>query len=549
MTRPDAVYAAIESDDDTPGIEDRLCLDVDSGGRILAARAPRTGTPTWMGSAVVGLDASNLFVGDDALAARALFHRATTRPETGPLLLRMQSGPDADVVVRVTATPSAEGARVRIRDCDADDLQELCARADERARRDPLTGLPKLRSMLERARNALAATPPVLVLVDLDRIHELLAALGPCGSDGALVEIGDRLVATVGDLGVVGVSGLRFAILLAPPPVPEMMSNLVAQVHAAIAAPMSTRSDAIELSACLGLAYTTDLDALVVDAEVALAQAKALAPGSDAIFHPAFRHRARHEATLRTDLARAVVGDELRLDYQPIVELETAVIVGYEALVRWEHPIRGLLAPREFLGIAQHSGAGAAIDDWVLIEACGEAGGWSRTGPDATICVNVAPQRFAAPGFVDRITGALDSTGLDPSRLLLEITEWSVLVDVDAARYTLAGLRSLGVRVALDDYGTGYSSLANVAALEVDELKIDISFVAGLGSDRARTAIVRAIVGLGEALDITVVAEGVEHADQAFALRALGCEYAQGFHFGRPTPTPALVSTARARTS
>ncbi|MCU1468297.1 MAG: putative diguanylate cyclase/phosphodiesterase with sensor [Actinomycetia bacterium] len=258
---------------------------------------------------------------------------------------------------------------------------------------------------------------------------------------------------------------------------------------------------------------------------------------------------ARDEATLQADLERAVVDHELRLDYQPIVELETAAIVGYEALVRWEHPIRGRLPPRDFLGIAQRSEAGAAIDGWVLLEACREAAGWSRSGAAATICINVAPERFAAPRFVERLTAALDMTGLDPSRLMLEITEWTVLVDVDAAQHTLAGLRSLGVRVALDDYGTGYSSLANVAALAVDELKIDISFVAGLGSDRARTAIVRAIVGLGEALDLTVVAEGVESADQAFALRALGCEYGQGFHFGRPTPEPALVSSAVARTS
>ncbi len=153
-------------------------------------------------------------------------------------------------------------------------------------------------------------------------------------------------------------------------------------------------------------------------------------------------------------------------------------------------------------------------------------------------------------GFVDRDSSrALETTGLDAARLVLEITEWSVLVDIDAARRTLDALRTLGVRVALDDYGTGYSSLSNVAALPVDELKIDISFVAGLGSDRACTAIVRAVVGLGNALDITVVAEGVENADQAFALRALGCEYGQGFHFGRPTPEPALVSSAGAGTT
>ncbi|MDQ1380030.1 MAG: hypothetical protein QOJ71_749, partial [Actinomycetota bacterium] len=165
---------------------------------------------------------------------------------------------------------------------------------------------------------------------------------------------------------------------------------------------------------------------------------------------------ARDEATLQADLARAVADNELRLDYQPIVALETAEIVGYEALVRWEHPVRGRLEPGDFLGIAQCSAAGAAIDDWVLIEACREAAVWSPSC-DLTVCVNVAPERFAAPTFAERLRSALDTTGLDPSRLLLEMTEWSVLADVDAARHTLEGLRSLGVRVALDDYGTGYS--------------------------------------------------------------------------------------------
>ncbi len=208
--------------------------------------------------------------------------------------------------------------------------------------------------------------------------------------------------------------------------------------------------------------------------------------------------------------------------------------------MRWQHPVRGLLAPADFLGLAQQSDAGAAIDEWVLTEACRRAAQWTGPGTPKTICVNVAPERFALDGFVPSVERALETTGLDPARLVIELIEWSLLAELHAARRTLAGLRSLGVRVALDDYGTGYSSLADVAALPVDELKIDASFVAGLGSDRAQTAIVRAIVGLGHALGIAVVAEGVETAAQAFALRALGCEFGQGFHFGHPAADPVL---------
>jgi len=244
---------------------------------------------------------------------------------------------------------------------------------------------------------------------------------------------------------------------------------------------------------------------------------------------------------LQTDLPRAIVEDELRLDFQPIVALETDAIVGYEALVRWQHPVRGRLAPADFLAIAQRSSAGAAIDDWVLLEGCRQGASWARSGHATTICVNVTPERFVADGFAARVERSVAITGIDPARLVIEITEWSILGDIDAARSTLTALNRLGVRVALDDFGTGFSSLADIAALPVDELKIDASFVAGLGFDRARTAIVRAIVGLGHALGIMIVAEGVEDATQAFALRALGCEFGQGFHFGRPAPGPAMI--------
>ena len=247
---------------------------------------------------------------------------------------------------------------------------------------------------------------------------------------------------------------------------------------------------------------------------------------------------------MQHELSRAISDEELRLDFQPIVELETDAIVGYEALVRWQHPDRGVLAPREFLGIAQDCGAGAAIDNWVLVEACRQGSLWARAGQPANICVNVAPERFAVAGFVERVERALSITGLDPGRLVIEITEWGILVDVGAARATLAALNRVGVRVALDDYGTGYSSLADLAALPVDELKIDTSFVAGLGSDRARTAIVHAIVGLGQMLGITVVAEGIENAAQALALRAVGCQFGQGFHLGSPGPGPLILGSS-----
>ncbi|HEV7524895.1 MAG TPA: EAL domain-containing protein [Acidimicrobiia bacterium] len=518
-------------------------LEVDFDGRILRSRPGAVESYGLRTPNVVGEYASDLFVADDVLSARALLHRASRGGATTPILLRMRRVDGAELVVRVSAHISDRSIQVRIREGDATERNIFYAASSRRARFDPLTGLPNRLLLLERAGASLASGPQTLVLIDVDRFRHLVTALGPRVGDRILVEIGDRLVSAMGANGLVGLSGGQFAVLVPDDSTMTAIPSLIARVRAAICAPLVANGEAIVFDACLGIATSdADAEALFADAEVAVAQAKSLGPAHDAIFDPAFRRRAVRQIELQSDLSRAVAGKELRLDYQPIVQLDTDEVVGYEALVRWQHPSRGRLAPSEFLGIAQRSGAGAAIDDWVLTEACRQAARWAQSGHPTTICVNVAPERFALEGFVERVECALNVTGLDPAQLVVEITEWSILADVTAARHTLGALKALGVRVALDDFGTGYSSLSDIAALAVDELKIDTSFVAGLGSDRARTAIVRAIVGLGHALDIAVVAEGIESAAQAFALRALGCEFGQGFHFGRPASQPTLVS-------
>lgn len=527
----------------TPGIHVRL--EVDREGRILQSRPRALDAFGRRASDVVGKFASDLFVADDVLSALALLHRAGRGASTDPVRLRVRGADDSEIVARVSASTSGTVVNVRIRACDEREREAFRADAGSRARFDPLTGLPNRLLLLERARSALAQEPQALVLLDVDRFRNLVTALGTRIGDRILVEVADRLVAASGPAGIVGMSGGQFAVFGPSTRRQDEIEALITRTHLAISAPFQPSGDAIELSACLGVAtaaVAADAETLFADAESALAQAKSLGPARSAVYDPAFRRKAVRQVELQSDLSRAVSDNELRLDFQPIVELEADTVVGYEALVRWRHPSRGLLAPREFLGIAQRTGAGAAIDDWVLFEACRQAAGWALDGNRSTVCVNVTPERFAIGGFVDRVEQALAATGLDPARLVIEITEWSILVDVAAARATLTALNALGVRVALDDYGTGYSSLADVAALPVDEIKIDISFVAGLGTDRARTAIVHAIVGLGHALDIAVVAEGVETAAQAFALRALGCDFGQGFHFGRPAPLPALIA-------
>jgi diguanylate cyclase (GGDEF)-like protein len=522
-----------------------LGIEVDREGRILRSRP---GAIQAFGPATpngAGEYASDLFVADDMLSAGALLHRAARDEITAPVVLRMRQTDGAEMVVRVSARASDGVVDLRIRECDATERSAFYAGSAGRTRFDPLTGLPNRLLWLELARAALESGRQTLVLIDVDRFRQLVTAFGARFADRILVEVSDRLLASIGASGILGRSGRQFALLV--PFESDAISSLLARIQAAIRAPFAPNADTIELSACLGVATScadADAEALFADAEVALAQAKSLGTARDAIFDPAFRRRAVRHIEMQYELSRAISDEELRLDFQPIVELETDAIVGYEALVRWQHPDRGVLAPRDFLGIAQDCGAGAAIDNWVLVEACRQGSLWARAGQPANICVNVAPERFAVAGFVERVERALSITGLDAARLVIEITEGGILVDVGAARATLAALNRVGVRVALDDYGTGYSSLADLAALPVDELKIDTSFVAGLGSDRARTAIVHAIVGLGQMLGITVVAEGIENAAQALALRAVGCQFGQGFHLGSPGPGPRILGSS-----
>jgi diguanylate cyclase (GGDEF)-like protein len=522
-----------------------ISLQVDRDGRILRSPAGALGGLGRRASDIEGKNACDLFVGDDALSALALLHRAGRDGAVDAAVLRMQAAADDDeTVVRVTARGNHDGVSIRIRACGDRERNAFREAAAARTRFDPLTGLPNRLLLLELAGGALASGAHALVLVDVDRFRHFVTVLGTRVGDRILVELADRLVATSGAGGIVGLSGGRFAVLAPGRRDQQQLEALLVQVHDAIRAPLVANGEGIELSACLGVATadsTGRVDAWFAEAEAALAQAKTLGPARHAIFHPAFRRRAVREIELESDLGNAVADDELRLDFQPIVELVADTVVGYEALVRWQHPSRGLLAPKDFLGIAQRTGAGAAIDDWVLIEACRRGACGAAPGTTSTICVNVTPERFAIGGLAERVERALATTGLDAKRLVIEITEWSLL-DAASAADTLAALNALGVRVALDDYGTGYSSLADLAELAVDEIKIDMSFVAGLGSDRVRTAIVHAIIGLGHALGIAIVAEGVETEAQAFSLRALGCDFAQGFHFGRPAPYPATAS-------
>jgi EAL domain-containing protein (putative c-di-GMP-specific phosphodiesterase class I) len=269
------------------------------------------------------------------------------------------------------------------------------------------------------------------------------------------------------------------------------------------------------------------------------------------VFDEAMRARAVARIDIEKSLRRALLRDELRVHYQPLVDFVRSEVIGFEALLRWQHPERGLVGPDEFLGIAEETGLIVPIGAWVLHEVCAQAAAWLADAvPGATplhVAVNLSARQLAHPDLVGTVAEALATSGLPPELLVLEITESVLMTDRDLAVTILHALRSLGVKASVDDFGTGQSSLGYLKTLPVDSLKIDRSFVCGLGSDPEDAAIVSAVVHLGHALGLTVTAEGIETARQLSELRSLGCDLGQGFYFAKPQPSAIAGALVRHR--
>jgi EAL domain-containing protein (putative c-di-GMP-specific phosphodiesterase class I) len=277
---------------------------------------------------------------------------------------------------------------------------------------------------------------------------------------------------------------------------------------------------------------------LLRDADLALYRAKTEGKARSALFEPGLETAAVRRLDLENDLRRAIEAGEFRLFYQPIVELVSGELVGWEALVRWQHPQRGLVPPSEFIPVAEETGLIVRLGQWVLEEACRQSRRW-QPQPDSrplVMSVNLSARQFQQPSLIDGVKRALDLAGVDPGSLKLEITESVVMQDVNAASATLQALAAIGVRVAIDDFGTGYSSLAYLKRFPIETLKIDRSFVNTIVDDVQDAAIVASVVALAKTLNLTVTAEGVESLSQQHRLIELGCDLGQGYLFGRPAP-------------
>ncbi len=413
---------------------------------------------------------------------------------------------------------------------------------------DPVTGLPTREHLLASIERTLrhndqqdsAPATVSILLLDLDRFKVINESLGHEAGDRVLAEVGRRIGSVLSETDVVArLGGDEFGILLCPAD-EDRAAAVAGQVLDALSVPVEVDGRHWFVSARLGFVVGTPGSAsagdLLREAQVALIQAKGDPTARVARFDPLRGHVALERVDLEADLRLAIVRDELVIHYQPIIDLRTERIVGFEALVRWQHPVRGLVEPMAFIPLAEETNLVIPLGAIVLEKACRQARAWRDEWPSErlVVSVNLSPRQFADPGLVESIEAILLETGLEPSALELEITETAVMDRSEISLRALTDLRALGVRLVLDDFGTGYSSLSYLRHLPLDAIKVDRSFVTELGEGDPNVAIVQAVLSLAHGLGITVVAEGIETPSQAQRLRDMGCDLGQGHRWSRP---------------
>ncbi|WP_308127952.1 EAL domain-containing protein [Modestobacter italicus] len=414
-----------------------------------------------------------------------------------------------------------------------------------RAYTDPLTGLPNRRALTERLQHALAGagrrgTSVGLLHLDLDRFTAVNDSLGHEGGDQLLCQVADRLRwSTRVEDTAVRFGADEFLVLAEDVEDVEGLRTLADRLLGVLDEPFHVNDREVTLSASVGMTLGSDLapEALLRQAHSALARAKASGGrGRVEVHDGALGEGYVDQLQLETDLRHALEAGELRLFYQPIVALSDEHLLGYEALIRWQHPTRGLLPPGAFLSAAEDNRLTSRLGAWVLHQACWDAAGWPS---DLRVHVNISARHLAEPGFSELVADALAESGLAPERLELEITESTALFAADATLHAVDTVTESGVTLALDDFGTGYSAITALHRLPIHTLKIDRSFVADVVAQPATAALVQGLLQLGQGMGLQVIAEGIEDGEQARWLREHGCAMAQGYAFGRPAPLPA----------
>lgn len=419
------------------------------------------------------------------------------------------------------------------------------------AHHDPLTDLPNRLLLTDRVGQAVASAQVhkrgcALLMIDLDHFKLINDSLGHSVGDQLLKAVAERLSALFGQgITLARLSGDEFAVLAENCPQPGHAAALAQRISDGLKESFQIDGHRLFINASIGISlFPSDAlsaEQLLRNADSALFKAKSAGRDGYALYTEELTAHAQQRVEIAFQLRRALEQQELRVYYQPVHDLKTSRLIGVEALVRWEHPQRGLVSPAEFIPIAERTGLIAEIDAWVMRQACQQMCQWQAAGVVLSfVAVNISSRLFARRELYQQVAQVLHDTGLDPAYLELEVTESAVMEDPEVALEQMHRLRELGVRLAIDDFGTGYSSLLRLKRLPVQKLKIDQGFVAGLPGDDDDAAIARVIIALAQSMGMQVHAEGIEQVEQAAFLLEHDCDLGQGYWFGRPVPAASL---------
>ncbi|PZO81299.1 MAG: bifunctional diguanylate cyclase/phosphodiesterase [Mesorhizobium amorphae] len=451
-------------------------------------------------------------------------------------------------VLEIVSGPVEDGIVLTFDDKTTERLAQ--SQISHMAYHDPLTGLANRRALQERMEDGIRAGQRLkLLLIDLDRFKNVNDTFGHKVGDMLLVEVAQRLRSALGPGGFAARIGGDEMAAIVPGDLAEAQAVADALVET-VGLPFVIGDLTLVIGCSIGMCCTDeagDVAGLVQRADLALYESKRRGRGQVSCYQPGMMEEVVARRRLEFDIQAALDENQFHLAFQPVFCLASSRVVGYEALIRWEHPTRGSIPPEDFIPLAEETGQIIAIGQWVLDAACREALNWPRS---FHVAVNVSPVQLRSPLFVAHAVGALDKSGLAPHRLEIELTETALVSDGQAVAHILEGLRALGIRIAMDDFGTGYSSFAHLRDFPIDRIKIDRSFVARAPEDRHALAVLRAITQLGRDMGVPTLAEGVETHAQLDLLRRLGCDHVQGYLIGRPrrsASTGALVVAVSAR--
>ena len=533
-----------------------LTTVVDTGGAIIYQSPSVQRLLGFAPTALLGRALTELTHPDDVhRVVRFVSDTMDMRGDATSTAVRLRNAEGAWVHVEIGGTdhrddPAVAGLVLNIR--DVSDRVELEERLRFQAFHDPLTGLgnrARFTDRLERslARRASRSCEVAVLFIDLDDFKSVNDGLGHAAGDALLVEVARRLKQCTRSFDTVArLGGDEFAVLLEEVAGDNDVSDAAAKMFAAFHDSVRIDGRDVSVRASMGIAISTgesDAPALLRNADAAMYAAKSLGKGRSQIYEQTMHTAALDRLELIAGMDGAVERGEFVLEYQPIITLADEAVAGVEALLRWDHPVRGLIQPESFIALAEDTGAITCIGRWVIDEACRQAAEWQASAAlpySFAINVNVSPRQLLHPGFVDDVAAALRQSRIPPHSLVLEITESVMMHNVQASLAVLQQLKALGLRLAIDDFGTGYSSLSYLHQFPFDILKIDRSFVAR-GQRAADHGVERAIIELGGAFGLQIIAEGIEHADQLARLKSLGCAFGQGYYFSRPLAALAVT--------